>query len=302
MDTLPELIIAPPATPVPPLPDPDGEGVEAWREHDGSVCALGHIEGGERWFHLFGVGSFRFARTGGVVAVVPEGTDPDRVRDAYRRTVLPLVLQSRGLEVLHASAVRAPHGVVALCAVKETGKTTLAYALSRRGHPLWADDAVVVDTSAEPVRARQLPFGMRLRAPSAAFFGHEQGGGGGPDGRAHVSGVAGDFAEAVPMAGLYVLVRDEGVASGAAVRPLAAAAALTAVLAHAYCFSLEDPSRKGRMMAQYLALVSRVPVYEVRFGTGLDRVPAILDAIEGTFGDARSGPAATGARPRVVGA
>ena len=284
MDKLPELIIAPPGTPAPPLPDPDGEGVEAWREHDGSVCALGHIEDGVRWFHLLGVGSFRFARTGGVVAVVPEGTDADRVGDAYRRSVLPLVLQSRGLEVLHASAVRAPHGVIALCAVKETGKTTLAYALSRRGYPLWADDAVVVDTPADPaaaaVHVRQLPFGMRLRPASATFFGHDRGA---ANGRAHVSGVAGDFAEAVPLAALYVLARDEGVASGAEVRRLSAAAALTAVLAHAYCFSLEDPTRKGRMMAQYLALVSRVPVYEVRFATGLDRVPAILDAIEHTF-------------------
>lgn len=284
MDMLPELVIAPPGTALPPLPDPSHEGVETWREHDGSICALGHVERGERWFRLFGVASFRFGPAGAVVAVVDDDRDLDAVRDAYRRSVLPLVLQWRGLEVLHASAVRAPHGVVALCAVKETGKTTLAYALSRRGYALWADDAVVVDAPAEPaaaaVHVRQLPFGMRLRPASATFFGHDRGA---ANGRAHVSGVAGDFTDAVPLAALYVLARDEGVASGAEVRRLSAAAALTAVLAHAYCFSLEDPTRKGRMMSQYLALVSRVPVYEVRFATGLDRLPAILDAIEDTF-------------------
>jgi len=300
METLPDLIIAPPGTPVPAPPDASAEGVEVWREHDESVCALGHMAGGEHWFHLLGVGSFRFGESGAVVAVPDAGRDEEVVRDAYRRSVLPLVLQARGLEVLHASAVRAPHGVVALCAVKETGKTTLAYALSQRGYPLWADDAVVVETSAEPVRVRQLPFGMRLRPASAAFFGHDrQVGGSRRDPRAHVSGVAGDFDDAVPLAALYVLVRDEGVATGATVRPLSAARALTAVLAHAYCFSLADEARKGRMMAQYLALVSRVPVHEVRFGTGLDRVPAILDAIERTFAGVAP---ASGTRAAVAGA
>lgn len=284
---LPPLIIAPRGTPLPPLPDPSHEGVEVWRERDGSVCALGHNVGrDERWFRFLGVGSFRFGPAGEVVAIPDEGRGPATVRDAYFRTVLPLVLQSRGLEVLHASAVRTPHGVIALCAVKETGKSTLAYALSRRGHPLWADDAVVVDTAATPVRVHQLPFGIRLRPASAAFFGRD-----GTDGNdpapAAARSTAGppddNFGEAVSLAGLYVLVRDEAVAESADVRPLSAAAALTAVLAHAYCFSLHDVERKGQMMTQYLALVSRVPVYEVRFGTGLDRVPAILDAIERTF-------------------
>ncbi|HET7457342.1 MAG TPA: hypothetical protein VFJ74_06785 [Gemmatimonadaceae bacterium] len=293
MATIPELTIAPRGTPLPPLPDPSHEGVEVWRERDGSVCALGHVErADERWFRLFGVASFRFGSTGAVVAFVDEGRDLEQVRDAYFRSVLPLVLQSRGLEVLHASAVRAPHGVVALCAAKETGKSTLAYALSRRGHPLWADDAVVVDTSTAPVRAHQLPFGIRLRPASAAYFARDGSAAAG-EGDSRRGNGDGSFADAVPLAALYVLVRDEAVADGANVRRLSAAAALTAVLAHAYCFSLQDVERKGRMMTQYLELVSRVPVYEVRYGTGLDRVPAILDAIERTF-DVAPAPAVAG--------
>lgn len=285
---LPPLIIAPSGTPLPPLPDPSRDGVEVWYERDGTVCALGHVEQGDRWFRLLGVASFRFGPSGGVLAVADEGRDPEVVRDAYRRSVLPLVLQSRGLEVLHASAVRAPHGVVALCAVKETGKSTLAYALSRRGHPLWADDAVVVDTAAEPVAAHQLPFGIRLRPASAAFFARDVGAAAVPDDSTGAQ-PGSNFADGVPLAALYVLVRDEAVVEGAEVRPLSAAAALTSVLAHAYCFSLQDVERKGQMMTQYLDLVSRVPVHEVRYGTGLDRVPAILDAIERTFDAPRAG-------------
>jgi len=215
-----------------------------------------------------GLASFRFMATGDVVAVDRRGAAEARIRDAFQRSVLPLVLQARGLEVLHASAILTDRGVVALCAVKETGKSTIAYALSRRGYPLWADDAVAMQIEERAVRAHPLPFSIRLRPASAAHFGKKAG----PAPTLQPS--------AAPLAALFVLVRDESIAEGAMVRRLTAGAALTAILTHAYCFTLADQDRKGRMMEQYLAVIARVPVFEARFGAGLDRLPSILDAIE----------------------
>ncbi len=51
------------------------------------------------------------------------------------------------------------------------------------------------------------------------------------------------------------------------------------VLAHAYCFSLQDAERKRSMMHHYLDLVSRIPVFEVRFRAGLNLLPTVLDDI-----------------------
>src|SRR5687768_1434952 len=127
MPTLPLLSIAVTGTPAPPLPDAASDDVEVWYEPDGrTVAALGHADGGEGWWlHMPGLASFRFTDTGDVVAVDRRGAAEARIRDAYQRSVLPLVLQARGLEVLHASAILTHRGVLALCAMKETGKSTI---------------------------------------------------------------------------------------------------------------------------------------------------------------------------------
>ena len=56
--------------------------------------------------------------------------------------------------------------------------------------------------------------------------------------------------------------------------------AFPAALTHAYCFSLEDMERKRRMMLAYLALVREVPVFTIRFSTGLEALPELLENIE----------------------
>ena len=81
-----------------------------------------------------------------------------------------MALQVSGREVLHASAVRSPAGVTALCADSETGKSTIAFGLSSRGYPVWADDLVAIEVSDQGGVAISLPFTMRLRPPSAALF------------------------------------------------------------------------------------------------------------------------------------
>jgi len=64
------------------------------------------------------------------------------------------------------------------------------------------------------------------------------------------------------------------------VERLAPATAFREILPHAYSFSLADGDRKRRMMQAYLQLVSAVPVYRVRFRTGLEHLDAITEALE----------------------
>ena len=45
-------------------------------------------------------------------------------------------------------------------------------------------------------------------------------------------------------------------------------------------FALHDGERKRRMINNYLELVARVPIFDIAFQPGLDKLPAILDAIE----------------------
>jgi hypothetical protein len=73
-------------------------------------------------------------------------------------------------------------------------------------------------------------------------------------------------------------VEDEG-AAAVRIRRMPSSQAFLDVLAHAYCFSLQDAERKRSMMNNYLDLVSRIPVFEVRFRAGLEMLPTVLDGI-----------------------
>lgn len=158
-----------------PAYDPRDPGVETWYDVEGRACAYGFSRHGWNWLHLPRAGSYRFRGDGmeavrhcGVVA--DEGAPRSTVLDSFFRTVVPLALQAGGLEVLHASAVQLPAGVLALCALSETGKSTLAYALHRRAHRLVADDAVVLDLAGPTTTITPVPFAMRLREASARHF------------------------------------------------------------------------------------------------------------------------------------
>jgi hypothetical protein len=227
------------------------------------VVAFGGMLGGRRWMTVSGIGSFLFADLSRPVSAYPDDAVPDElVEDTYRRTVLPLALQALGREVLHASAVLGPSGVLAFCAVSGTGKSTIAYATSRRGYPLWSDDAVQFSLRNGDVDAIPLPFTLRLKGDSRSFFGGVQ-----PTG----------VSESSPglLAAIYVLERD----ARAHVTRLDAVNAFPAVLTHAYCFELADAERKRQMMDVYLKLVGRVPVFRVGVPTGLEHIDKVVDLI-----------------------
>lgn len=158
-----------------PTYDPASEDVVVWLDVRERPCAYGFTAEGWHWLHLPNAGSYRFRGSGmqavrACGVVVDPGASRSTVLDSFYRTVVPLALQAGGLEVLHSSAVRLPTGVLALCALSETGKSTLAYALHRRGHPLVADDAVVLDVDDAAATITPVPFAMRLREASAKHF------------------------------------------------------------------------------------------------------------------------------------
>jgi hypothetical protein len=253
----------------PAVPRRDGPNVETWLDSDGSPAAYGGSVDGQHWMLLPRVGSFWFSNAAETVEAYPDASVANEiVADSFRRIVLPMALQARGREVLHASGVLGPAGVVALCAVSETGKSTLAFGLSRRGFPLWADDAVAFEARPDGVLALPLPFSMRLRPQSAAHFGYDG------------SGEA-ELGKPAALAVVCVLERLRPTAAEPVeIERLDTVAAFPAVLAHAYCFALTDADRKEQMVREYMELTSRVPVFRVRLREGLDQLGEILDAIE----------------------
>jgi hypothetical protein len=263
-----QLTIAGADSRAPDPPDVSDPAATVWRDDADVVVALGQTKDGSHWVHLLHVGAFSFPAQAGDVKAIPDpGVGPDVVADAFRRMILPLALQAQGREVLHASAVRMPAGVIALCALSGTGKSTLACALSRRGHGLWADDAVCFEFAGDGVKVLPLPFTLRLRPASVAFFG-------GGEAEAELQRPE----QTERLAAVFVLERS--VNQEAACERLAAAAAFREVLTHGYCFSMHERARNEAMMRNYLELVARVPAFRVTFPEGLEHIENVLDLIE----------------------
>jgi hypothetical protein len=251
------------------------------RDAAGGVVAYARASGERYWMDLPGLATFSFdGWSDHVVAAPHPGIAADAVAELYWHAALPLVVQARGGEVLHASGVLMPRGVVALCGASKSGKSTIAYGLHRRGHPLWADDAVAIEVTEPAITALPLPFDVRLRPATAALFGLGE----------RAARLAGRHSSEpmgrapAPLEAVCVLDRRRG-APGALLAPLRASEAYPALLANAHCFSLEDQARKRLMLDRYLSLVARVPVMALAVPDGLEDLPAVLDALERAFGE-----------------
>jgi hypothetical protein len=261
---------------------------EVWRDPEGMVRGYVYSHDDRDCVRLPGLAVFEFEREGGHVTASPEGPPrPDLIEDAFYRCVLPAALQARGCEVLHASAVQVSGGaVVGFCGLARSGKSTLAVGLRSRGYPLWANDALVFELSRETVQALHVPFSVRLRPDSRAFFGR------------HAEAdewVEERCREPLPIAALCVLHRArEKHRAAVDVRRLPPAAAFRALLTHACCFTTEEPGRKRRTMRHYLDLVARVPIFEISFATGLQHLPVVLDAVEESLGVNKPHPVMVG--------
>lgn len=259
---------------LPPRTPHSNSRVEIWRDNAGAVYACGELLGEECWLHVPEVANFRFTRQGDEVsAEAANGVRQDLILDAYRRKVLPLAVQIRGHEVLHASAVRTPAGIVGLCGESQAGKSTTAFGLSQRGYSVWCDDALALDINNERTLAISLPFRLRLRPTARELFGENV-----VEESATLPG-----AETVPVAALCVLLRAEDDAVPVRLRRLPFVEAFLAILGHACWFTLHDAQDKRRVIDHYMDLAAQIPIFEVSFKSGLENLPAVLDAIEATL-------------------
>jgi hypothetical protein len=276
----PDLMILVAATADVPVPDRGAAGVEVWRDVDGVLAALGFRAGDDHCVHVPNVGTFAFTAASDEIRLSADPTAPESLRvDAFQRIAVPLALQLRGLQVLHASAVVVDGGVVALCGRSGAGKSTLAYGLGRRGFPLWGDDAVAFEPRAGGLLASPLPFRMRLRPASAEWF----------DDLAHQKGFEQDTpweSEPSPARFTALFVLERRTTASPDEKPeivrLAPADAFSAVLPHAYYLALDDEELNRELLTTYLTLSEELPVFALRYTPRLDLVEDITALVTAT--------------------
>lgn len=261
-----------------PIPRPGDERSQVWHGLNGQVAAIGHVVDGRRWMHIPGLASYTFSeKAGPVVAVATAATCRASIRDAYHRSILPVIVQLRGYEVVHASAIVTRRGVVAFCGHSGAGKSTIAWGLKERGYQLWADDAVAFEVTKGAVLGIPLPFSPRLRSPSARHFGVPDRDAGFPRGCSRQPDRA---RRPRPLSRLFLLRQSTASSRYFRSRGLTPAETFRALLPHAYCFDLERAPDRRRMVEHYMDLSERVPATRIRYAPGLGGLSALLDEIE----------------------
>lgn len=243
----------------------------------GRPTAYTWVSRGRPHVYVDGVATFGFDACSCVATAWPDnGVQQPQVIDTYHATALPLGLQgTHDYEAIHASAVLAPRGVAAFCGASEVGKSTTAFELSQRGHPVWADDAVAFEVSVRgSVISTSLPFSLKLRRETELCLRRDD------------TACAGEppiVQPRSPLAIVFVLQRTSREAlrgEPVDIEQMAASDALVALLPNAYRFRPQSRDRERRVMQSYLELVVNVPVFRLRFVPGLERTEALLDAIE----------------------
>jgi hypothetical protein len=221
----------------------------------------GYMHGARRWIEMDDVGLFAFDSTGPVE--VTRSASEDELWDAWVRSILPLVVQERRTEVLHASAYACEDGtVVALAGRMMAGKSTLAAAVSHHAdcEPI-ADDALPFAFHDGGAVARPLPFRVRLRSPAADVLG--------PPTERRSAGAQAPLRGVVILSGNWSDTVD--------VERIQPAGALGALMPHAYCFSLA--TSKERLVENYARLTEVVPVWRIAYPRRLDRLPEVVECL-----------------------
>lgn len=219
--------------------------VAVWPTNDG-FRLHGYAARGHRWLTMPGLAAYRFAAQGPVIAS-PDGGSSAQIESAWLSSVLPLVVQARGTQVLHASAVRGAERTVALCGLSGAGKSTLAAAMHLRGHDLIADDALPFAARNGTTIVAPLPFALRLRAPASQLLDFE------PKRYA-----------AAPAGLLWAIVLIERDAPNVDLQRMTDVAAVVgALLPQLYCFDLERG--KDELVSETFSLVRSTGVFRLDY-------------------------------------
>ncbi len=237
--------------------------VAEWSTNEG-VKLHGYRAAGYGWITAPGLAAYRFQATGPVVAS-PDGGSNARIDEVWLSSVLPLVVQARGTQVLHASGVSSEAGVVALGGVSGAGKSTLAAALMQRGHEIVSDDALPFRIDDGRAFVCPLPFTLRLRSGATALLNLEE------------RGPVRAEPPRAPLRSLVIVDPDDGAERPELASPLASNEAIGVLLPQLYCFSLDES--KDALTRDLLALVRVVPVFRLKYPRRPESLEPAVEAL-----------------------
>jgi hypothetical protein len=262
--------------------DPAGaERVNEWRYPDGRAFFTidSHPELGFR-IAARRYGRFIIAPDGGEVLCAPYKVRAWSWQRLLITRVLPIAATLRGVEVLHASAVRLADAAVAVSGPSGLGKSSLAMQLYfRHGAPFMTDDLLGLEVDGDGVIAHPGFSIVSLRPAERRLLTREEAGRlGDIVSRGNKTHYALDREPGpLPLKAMYFLERDDA-AGGPLIERMAAPDPLL-LLASTFVLMVRTPERLRRQLDLCAAIADRVPIFRLRIapGVGARETAAELD-------------------------
>jgi hypothetical protein len=146
-----------------------------------------HLPGGELWLSFAKVDGGYLLRFNEVADFFVSGdgqkivcepkpeTPPNTIQHILLDQVIPLVINLKGGEALHASAVLTQYGIISFVGSTGMGKSTVAATFLKAGYPLLSDDCLALVEKDQNIYALPAYPGLRLWKDSASWlFGNEK--------------------------------------------------------------------------------------------------------------------------------
>ena len=114
---------------------------------------------------------FIINKNGNEIICIPKPRIPENtIKHLLLDQVIPLVINLRGGEAFHASAVLGPHGVIAFAGPAGSGKSTIAGSLLKEGYPLVSDDCLTLLEKNQDIYTIPAYPGLRLWDDTKAYL------------------------------------------------------------------------------------------------------------------------------------
>jgi hypothetical protein len=261
------------------LDDPEGEWFEIWPEPDGRPWIRAMRLSSGYAVQYVNLAEFHIDRDGRdiVCDTAPECSD-DMVRHFLLDQIVPLALSLHS-PVLHASCVLVNGEMAAFVGPGGAGKSTLAFALGRAGHPIGSDDGLLLRLEASRVLGTPAYPGARLWRDSAQALaaGPPLNPGARQATKLRFREGLPFFMHTAPLTRLYVV--DPQPAADARFEPLSRRTALMEVVQQAYRLALDDRASLARQFDVLARTVMHVPAWRVSFPRALDAWQPLAGAV-----------------------
>jgi hypothetical protein len=215
------------------------------------------------------------------------------VRHLLIDQVLPLIVNLRGGEALHATAVATPAGVCAFTGRAGSGKSTLAASFALSGYPLVCDDCLTLGRGKTVMALAGYP-GLRLWDDSIQGLGAAS---------RHLKRVANYATKsrwrnrpgaisfrptAGPLVRVYLLRRTRGRSTRAVIRDLSPGKALMGLLEAAYRFDITDRAMLRRQFHFLSRIAERVPIRQLIVPTSFSALVDVRQSVLRDLADDRA--------------